>query len=133
LFFLSKSQTEGKGALVQAIIGGAVVTGAAVSWWWPSLARPYLLLAGLLLVGAVIWYPIFMLDAMSRRDGTGHTNFSHAPGALALGLAFGVRLLIDFGMSEDARIRIARPAGIAAMATGGGLDLLVLQQMMARF
>jgi hypothetical protein len=110
-----------------------VVTGAAVSWWWPSLSRPYLLLAGLLLVGAVIWYPIFMLDALSRREATGHTSFSHAPGALALGLAFGIRLLIDFGMSEDTRMRIARPAGIAAMAIGGGLDLLVLQHMMARF
>ena len=60
-------------------------------------------------------------------------SVSHAPGVLALGLAFGTRLLIDRAVNDEVRMRIARPVGIAAMAIGGLLDLLVLTRMMARF
>ena len=50
----------------------------------------------------------------------------HAPGVLAIDLAFALRLLLDFGHFEEATRHLsARPAGIAGLGVGGCLDALV--------
>ena len=122
------------GTEIQAAAGLVVLCGAVASWLWPPMARPFFLLVGLGLLGVVTWYPFFIVDALMHRHESGTQRFAHAPGALALGLAFGVRLLVDFGSnSEEFRSRIARAAGIAGMAIGGALDLFVVQRIITLF
>jgi len=113
--------------LIQFFVGIAVLFGAALSWLWPPASRAYLILIGLALVAAVTWYPVFMADAWSARARSGVNRFSHAPGILAIGLAFGLRLLVDFGLgSETLRMRIARPIGLTGLAVGACVDALVV-------
>lgn len=134
LALASPSPEWQRSAQIQAGLGLTVLLGAAMSWLWPPVSRAYFVLVGLVLVGVVVWYPFFMVQALTHRHESGTQRFAHAPGALALGFAFGVRLLVDFGIkNEDARRRFARSAGIAGMAIGGALDLLVLQRIISLF
>jgi hypothetical protein len=115
---------------IQASVGASLLFGAALSWERPALLRPYLLLVGIALVGAVASYPAFMAQALMSREQSGVKRFGHAPGALAMGLAFGLRLVVDLGVhNEDLRRGIARRAGIAGLAVGGCLDAFVLYVM----
>jgi hypothetical protein len=71
---------------------------------------------------------------MADRGHSGVNRFSHAPGVLAIGMAFGLRLLVDFGVGNEARRRkIARQAGIGGLVVGGCLDAVVLYRMMPMF
>jgi hypothetical protein len=126
--------TWATGVKVQASVGAGLLIGAALSWVWPPAARVYLLLVGVALVTAVAWYPAFMAQAIGGRAQSGVKRFGHAPGVLAMGLAFGLRLLLDFGIGNEERRRgIARQAGITGLAVGGCLDAFVLYRMMTTF
>jgi hypothetical protein len=86
------------------------------------------------LVAAVAWYPVFTADAVSARERSGVNRFSHAPGILAMGLAFGLRLLVDFGLTSGTiRVRIARHVGLAGLAVGACVDALVMLLPMRLF
>lgn len=112
---------------IQASFGASLLLGAALSWERPALLRPYLLLVGIALVGAVAWYTAFMAHALMSREQSGVRRFSHAPGVLAMGLAFGLRLVVDLGVhNEELRRGIARRAGITGLAVGACLDTFVL-------
>jgi len=120
------------GVTIQASVGVGLLVGAALSWVWPPASRPYLLLVGVTLVGAVAWYPFFM--ALMDRGQSGVKHFGHAPGLLAMGLAFGFRLLVDLGVpNEETRRALARYAGIAGLAIGACLDAFVLYRVMTAF
>jgi hypothetical protein len=68
-----------------------------------------------------------MAGAVLARDRSGVNRFSHAPGILAMGLAFGLRLLVDFGVGgETIRVRIARLVGLTGLAVGACVDALVI-------
>ena len=112
----------------------AIMGGAALGWLWPPATRPYLVLAGALLVVTVVWYPLFMTGALAARSQSGIRRFGHAPGVLAFGLAFGLRLLLDFGVADgEARRDAARKLGIAGLAIGGCLDAFVVYRMIQSF
>ena len=94
-------------------IGLAVVLGAAASWSSPRLVRGYLFLVGVVLTAAGL------VPVPSRRgwqSGMNPKSFGHSPGVLALGLAFGLRLLLDYGPVESAmRVRIAGAVGTSGL------------------
>jgi hypothetical protein len=116
---------------VQGAIGIAVLLGAALGWVRPPTLRPYLLLIGSGLIAMVATYPAFIGRALHTSDGSHAVRISHAPGALALSLAFGLRLLVDFGVgNETTRARIARPVALTGMAIGACLDVLVVFMVM---
>ena len=121
-------------ALRQFSFALAIIGGAALSWLWPPATRPYLVLAGLALIAVVVWYPLFMTGALATRQESGVKRFAHAPGALALGLAFGVRLLLDFGgADEETRRAAARQVSIAGLVIGGCLDAFVVYRVLESF
>jgi hypothetical protein len=96
--------------------------------------RPFLVLASCGLVAAVVWYPWFMTGALARQGESGVKHFAHAPGVLALGLAFGLRLVLDYGLvAEKTRRQCARYVGIAGLVLGGCLDAFVMYQMVQLF
>ena len=111
--------------VIQFVIGITLLLGAALSWRSPAVSRPFLIVAGVVLVAAVVLYPVFVLNVMSARSEV--SRFAHAPGVLALGLAFGLRLLVDFGFDgRIIRVRIARRVGLTGLALGACLDALVM-------
>jgi len=119
---------------IQLGIGLALLGGAALSWMWSSLSRPYLLLVALALIGAVAWYSLFAYRAFTGLDQLGVKRFGHAPGVLAFALAFAFRLLVDLGAwSQTTRESLARPAGIGGLVLGGLLDALVIYWMLTAF
>ncbi len=67
--------------------------------------QPYFVLMGLAILAWVTWYPGFMYHALAHRRETGTTHLAHTPGVLALGLAFGVRLLLDFAAPASVQER----------------------------
>jgi len=112
---------------MQGVIGMVVVAGAGLSWIRPHALRAYLLTIGIGLVVLVGTYPASMAVALQKQSVT---RFSHAPGALAMSLAFGLRLLVDFGIGNEAtRARFARPVALTGMAVGACLDVLVVFMM----
>jgi len=112
----------------------AIIGGAVLSWLWPPATRPYFVLAGLALIAVVVWYPLFMTGALATRHESGVKRFAHAPGALAFGLAFGIRLLFDFGgAAEETRRAAARQLGIAGLVIGGCLDAFAVYRMFESF
>jgi hypothetical protein len=134
VLFVGPPASWATGAKVQASVGIVLLGGAALSWVWPPATRPYLLLLGVALVGAVAWYPWFMFQAVSGAAHSGVKRFGHAPGVLAMGLAFGLRLLVDFGAGDEERRRgMARYAGITGLMVGGCLDAFVLYWVMTAF
>jgi hypothetical protein len=118
----------------QATLGSVLLLGAVASWLLPPLIRPYLLVVGAALIGVVVWYPTFMYRGLVQFRESGVKRFGHAPGVLALGLAFAFRLLLDFGPFEErTRRALARPVGMAGLAIGGCLDALVFYWVINTF
>jgi hypothetical protein len=75
-----------------------------------------------------------MFHAVSGTAHSGVKRFGHAPGVLAMGLAFGLRLLVDLGVGDEERRRgMARYSGIAGLVAGGCLDAFVLYWVMTAF
>jgi len=115
-------------------IGLAVVLGAAASWSSPRLVRGYLFLVGVVLTAAVAWYPFFIAQGLAVRHESDIKSFGHSPGVLALGLAFGLRLLLDYGPVESAmRVRIAGAVGSSGLVIGSVADAAVMYLIVTRF
>ncbi len=110
--------------------------GALFLFGWPvgsksGASKRILVLQGSVLLLLLPLYPIFMLHVLgwfstSTEPGSGF-RAGHAPGILALGLAYAVRLLVDFGASTPWKSSpFARKVPLIAMIVGGALDLVLL-------
>jgi len=107
--------------------------GAAVSWFRERLVRPYMILMGVVLLAWVMWYPGFVLQHLLSRTETGTHRFGHAPGTLALALAFSLRMLLDFGAPAEAQQQWAVKLGVAGLVVGAILDIVVLWAIVTMF
>jgi hypothetical protein len=110
--------------------------GALFLFGWPigsksEAPKRILVLQGFVLLLLLVLYQIFMLHVLgwfstSTEPGSSF-RVGHAPGILALGLAYAVRLLIDFGASTPWRSSpFARKIPLIAMTVGAALDLVLL-------
>jgi hypothetical protein len=114
------------------VLALGILAGAARSWFGSNADRPYLFAMGVLLVAAALWYPLYMRQVLLAPRGD-DARFGHAPGVLALGMAFGMRLVIDAWQYRDDASAAAQRAGVVGLAVGGALDCAALYMMFKYF
>ncbi len=134
--FLSESPEDLPAPIWTAYLLVAVGVTLAAGWpigaLLPPLRRPLLFFSGLIISAAVPAYVAWMFVVLRTLPGPG--RISHAPGLLALGAAYGFRLLLDFGPAGEAtRRRWSKRTSWTGLALGGVLDVFAVGLMLWTF
>jgi len=111
-------------AILQTTIGLTFALASGVAWVRRDVASIVLVGQAMVLMIAVPLYVALMVRLMT--DGEPR-RVSHLPGVLALGAAYAVRLITDFGAADDSRLATLAPSlTVAAFLLGAVGDAVVV-------